>query len=269
MTAVIKSIRLSTQVELPYLEQGDASGVPVVLLHGFGDSWRSFELVLPHLPNSIHAFALTQRGHGDASRPAAGYRSQDFAADLAAFLDELRLPAAVIVGHSSAGATAQRFALDYPARALGLVLIGSFITLRHHARARALWNDTVSTLSDPISPAFLREFQQGTFAQPVPGAFIETMIAESLTVPAFVWRAVFQGLLEDDFTGELHQIKVPTLLIWGDQDAILTRQDQQALAAAIPGAQLFVYPAAGHSPNWEQPQRFAADLAAFASQFSG
>src|SRR3712207_4230490 len=100
MTTVIESVELPNGVKLPYVEQGDPSGVPVVLLHGVTDSWRSFEPVLPHLPASIHAYALTQRGHGDAERPASGYRPQDLAADVAAFMDALGLESAVIVGHS-------------------------------------------------------------------------------------------------------------------------------------------------------------------------
>jgi pimeloyl-ACP methyl ester carboxylesterase len=54
--------------------------------------------VLPHLPASIHAFALTHRDHGDANRPAAGYRYHDFAADLAAFMDALDIDSAVFEG---------------------------------------------------------------------------------------------------------------------------------------------------------------------------
>ena len=70
MTFTTKTIVLPTGVTLPYVEQGDPDGVPVILLHGVTDSWRSFEPVLPHLPPSIRAFALTQRGHGDADRPS-------------------------------------------------------------------------------------------------------------------------------------------------------------------------------------------------------
>ena len=56
---VIKSVELPNRVELPYVDQGDPSGVPLLLLHGYADSWRSFELVLPHLPRSIRGIALT------------------------------------------------------------------------------------------------------------------------------------------------------------------------------------------------------------------
>lgn len=74
MAPEIKSVELLKDVTLQYAQQGNPSGTPVLLLHGLSDSWHSFERVLPHLPESIRAFALTQRGHGDASRPAAGYR---------------------------------------------------------------------------------------------------------------------------------------------------------------------------------------------------
>lgn len=63
----VKTIELPNRVKLQYVEQGDSSGVPVILLHGITDSWRSFEPVLPHLSASVRAFAVSQRGHGDSS----------------------------------------------------------------------------------------------------------------------------------------------------------------------------------------------------------
>jgi non-heme chloroperoxidase len=263
MTLVIHAVTLPNQVTLPYVEQGDPAGVPVLLLHGITDSWRSFEGVLPHLPTSLHAFALSQRGHGDATRPATGYYPQDFAADLAAFMDTLKLGPAVVVGHSMGSYIAQRFALDYPDRTLGLVLMGSCTTVRGNPVAIGLWDSVVSTLTDPIDPGFVREFQQSTLAQPVPQTLLDTVVQESLKVPARVWKAALAALLDTDFSVELSKIKAPTLIVWGDQDTFFRRREQEALAAAIAGAQLMVYPGAGHGFHWEEPARFAADLVAF------
>jgi non-heme chloroperoxidase len=262
-TPVVKSVKLPNRVKLQYVEQGDPSGTPVLLLHGITDSWHSFERVLPHLPESIHAFALSQRGHGDADRPASGYRPQDFAADLAAFMSALDIGPAVIAGHSMGSSIAQRFALDYPERTLGLVLVGSVTTWRGHPDFVELWDSVVSTLTDPIDLGFVLEFQESTLAQPVPPAFLETIVQESLKLPAWVWNvALLEGLLEADFSGELEKIKAPTLIVWGDQDT-LTGSEQEALAAAIAGSQLLVYPGAGHGLHWEEPARFAADLVTF------
>src|ERR671914_345453 len=215
MVPIIKSVELPHRVKLPYVEQGDPSGVPVILLHGYTDSWYSFEPVLPHLPESIHAFAMTQRGHGDANRPAGGYRTRDFAADVVAFMDALRLGPAVVVGSSMGSTNAQRFAIDHPERVLGLVLASSFATYRGNPMAIDLWQSGVSQLTDPIDPGFVREFQESTLAQPISPAFLDTIVQESLKVPAFVWRAGFAGFLEDGFANELDKINAPTLLVWG------------------------------------------------------
>lgn len=250
-------------LELPYAEGGDGAGRPVVLLHGYTDSWRSFEPVLPHFPVSIRAVAPTQRGHGDAGRPAEGYRLQDFAGDLAAFLDALGIGPAVIVGHSMGSAVAQRFALDHPKRVAGLVLAGSFATARGNAAVQGLWDDAVTGLGEPVDPGFAREFQAATLARPVPAAFLDMVVAESLKVPARVWRAALAGLLEADHSAELRHIDRPTLALWGDRDGFFPRTDQDALLEALPRAQLLVYEGAGHGLHWEEPERFARNVAAF------
>ena len=267
MIPVTKFVELPNQVKLSYVEQGDPSGVPVLLLHGYADSWRSFELVLPHLPNSIHAFALSQRGHGDADRPVAGYRIHDFAEDLAAFMDVLHIEAAVIAGGSSGGLVARRFAIDHPERTMGLVLIGSPLTLQNKLGVMELWDSTVSKLTDPIDPGFVREFAESTLAQSVPQTFLDTMVQESLKVPARVWKAAFKGLLKDDSFRELDKIKARTLIVWGDQDAVLPRGDQETLAAAITDSRLVVYPGAGHALYCEEPARSASDLVRFIQEF--
>jgi non-heme chloroperoxidase len=263
LTPLIESVALPNGVTLSYVQQGDASGVPVLLLHGVTDSWRSFELVLPHVPASIHAVALTQRGHGDSGRPATGYRTRDYAADVAAFVDALGLGPAIVVGHSMGATNAQRFAIDHPELTRGLVLAASFATYRDNPAVVSFWESAVSELTDPIDPGFVREFQESTLARPVPPAFVDTAVQESLKVPAHVWRATFEGFLEDDCAGELNRIEAPTLIVWGDRDVFCPRRAQDTLLTAISGSRLIVYEGAGHAVHWEEPQRFAADLAAF------
>jgi len=239
-------------------------GIPVLLLHGATDSWRSFERVLPHLPDSIRAIAVTQRGHGESSRPEGGYRTSDFAADLVALMDALDLETAVIAGHCMGGSVAQRFALDYPERTQGLVLAGTFPTMRGNRDVQELWSSYVSTMTDPVDRRFVVRFQEGTLAQSVQERFFETVIHESLKVPARVWKAVFAGLLQEDFSSELMKLKLPTLIVWGDRDAICLRRDQAVLARNIPTSRLVVYSETGHALHWEEPEHFADDLVEFA-----
>lgn len=263
MAHVIKSIELPNRVKLPYVEQGDPSGIPVLLLHGVTDSWRSFEYVLPHLPQTIHAFAITQRGHGDADRPADGYRTRDFAADAAAFVEALGLGAVIVVGHSMGSVNAMRFAIDYPDRTLGLVLVAAFATFQGNPGLVEFWEKQIAPLTDPIDPGFVREFQESCLARPVPQGLLDAAVQESLKVPARVWRAAFGRCFEDDFVEEIGSIKAPTLILWGDQDTFCFRGDQETLLGAIKGSRLVVYEGGGHAFHWEEPARFAADVAAF------
>jgi pimeloyl-ACP methyl ester carboxylesterase len=256
-------VTLPNGVVVDYIEQGDTSGIPVVFLHGVTDSWRSFHGVLSHLPRSIRAYAFSQRGHGDSSRPESGYRFVDFSEDLRIFMDARGIEEAVIVGHSMGSYVAQRFAMDHPARTRGLVLMGSFTSMRHNAGVRGLWDTVVSTLEDPIDPNFVRQFQESTLARPVPPDFLDTVVRESLKVPARVWRATFADFLEADFSSRLSAITAPTLIVWGDQDAFCSRGEQDMLRARIPGSRLVVYGGAGHGFHWEDPEQFASDLTTF------
>jgi pimeloyl-ACP methyl ester carboxylesterase len=269
MTPIVRSIELPNRLHLRYVEEGDPAGVPVVFLHGVTDSWRSFEPVLPHLPASIHAFALTQRGHGDADKPLTGFRTRDFAADLAAFLDALKLERAVLVGHSMGTTNALRFAIDHPERTLALVLAGAFATYRGNPGIVDFYEREIAPLVDPVAPSTARDFQQGTLAQPVPADFFEMVVRESLKVPAHVWRAAFRGFLEDDFAAEIAAVTAPTLILWGTQDSFCPRADQKRLCAAIAGARLKMYEHAGHALHWEEPERFASDVAAFVASIAG
>ena len=259
---ILKSIELPNQIRLQYVEQGDRAGAPVIFLHGITDSWYSFEPVLPYLPESIHAFALSQRGHGDSDRPVDGYHPSDFAADVATFMNALNIKRAVIAGHSMGSHIAQRFALDYPDRTRGLVLMATFFTFRNNEGMDEL-REAVSNLIDPIDPGFVLDFQESTLAGPVPQVFLDRVVEESLKVPARVWKAALNGLIDDEHSEQLSSIEAPTLIVWGEQDSFCTRSDQEALRAAIKGSRLVIYPGSGHALHWEAPERFAANIAAF------
>ncbi len=261
-TVTPAKVTLRNGVTLDYIDRGNPQGTPVVLLHGFTDSWRSFEQVAPSLPETIRPIALTLRGHGDSSRPDGGYAIGELAADVDLFMAALDIPSAVIAGHSMGSAVAQRFAIDYPRRTRGLVLMGAFASLVDNRSVQELW-EVVLRLSDPISRQFIEEFQVSTLARPIPRGFLDMAIGESEKVPAHVWRAALAGLRDGGSVGDLHRIDAPTLIAWGDRDTIVSARDQEVLHEGIRGSQLLVYPGAGHAFHWEEPARFAADLEKF------
>ena len=119
-------------------------------------------------------------------------------------------------------------------------------------------------LEDPIPREFVREFVSGTVNHPVPEEFLAGVVSESLKVPARVWRDYYEGVvLTADDSARLGEIDAPTLILWGELDALLPREEQERRAAAIPNATLKVYPETGHLAHWVRPEWVVRDLEAF------
>jgi pimeloyl-ACP methyl ester carboxylesterase len=254
---------------MEYVEYGSTGAVPVIFLHGVTDSWHSFERVLPLLPPSIHAFALSQRGHGDSSRPPSGYRFADMSADLLAFLDAVGLRTAAIVGHSMGASVAQRFVIDHPDRVDRIVLMAAFTTYDDPGFVDFVAS-SIAPLSDPITADFAREWQLSTTARPMPADHLDAVVSETLKVPARVWREVFDGFLKTpDFTSELTKVSVPVLLMWGDRDSYALRAAQDRLREVMPKARFIAYEGSGHALHWENAEQFTNDLVPFLTSQPG
>ena len=249
-------VRLSTGPELHYAVQG--SGAPAIFLHGWPDSWFTYSRVVPLLPADLHVLIPDQRGFGDSERPADGYAIADYAADVMAFMDALSLTRAAIVGHSFGSFVARAVALAAPERVERLVLIGTGIS-----KGNAVIDEVRAAmvqLRDPVSEDFAREFQASTAYVPLPDDFFDRVVAESLKLPARLWRAALDSLAAYDDLPQLTRLTTPTHLLWGDQDALFSRTQQGRVLAAIAGATFTVYEETGHCPNWERPEQVAADL---------
>jgi non-heme chloroperoxidase len=252
---------LPTGVRLRYLEQGNPTGSPVILLHGLTDWWFSFSRILPGLSPVQRTYALDLRGHGESDRPAHGYAPGDMAGDVIAFMDVLGIERATLVGHSMGTFVAREAALAAPSRIAGLVLIGSATTLRNEAMLEV--QRMLESMPDPVPADVALEFQASTIHRRVPEDFLARVVEESRKVPARVWRAALAGLLESSrFTG-LGESWIPVLLLWGERDALVSRAEQQAMVSALQVASLKVYRDTGHAPHWERPQDVVRDLERF------
>lgn len=269
---------LRTGVRMHYVEKGRGDGKVIIFLHGYTDSWRSFERNLPLVSDKFHVYAIDQRGHGDSSKPACCYTAADFAADLEAFMDALKIRKATIVGHSMGSLNAHKFAIEYPSRVERLVLVGSAPTLKGNPNVVGLYDDAVRHMADPLVPdwvEFVREFQRSTFAgeNGVSGEFLDTAVSESLRVPATVWKQALEEMLVEDHTAQLARIQAPTLILFGDRDGIFFPEDQAVLDTLIPDSTYKLYyrdstggyPGhTGHGLHVEWPREFVNDLEAFA-----
>ncbi len=258
--AVARRVDLSTGPTLALVAVGPRSATPVLLLHAWGESGRSFDRLLRLLPDTVHAIAIDQRGHGRAEVPQVGYSVAEFADDAVACMDALGLSSAVLLGSSSGGYVAQQVAVTKPDLVAGLVLVGSPRTLQ----GRPSFAHEVDQLSDPVDPAWVRtSLTWFPRFHDVPEWYIEDRVQDGARIPAHVWRETLNGLCDARPPTDVGTISAPTLIIWGDRDELLSRDQEEDLAGAIPGSRLIVYEDTGHLVLWEQPERVARDLAAF------
>jgi non-heme chloroperoxidase len=260
---VTRPIHLRDGVRIDHVEAGDRDGLPVVMLHGLSDSLHSFDPVIPHLPPGIRAIALSSRGHGDSDRPATGYRPSDLADDVADALDALDVERAVVVGHSMGSIIARTFADAYPDRTIGVVLIGTVPSFADNDLVAIDLVAEVEALLDPIDRRFPEAFQESTLAGPIDPAYLELVIDESMKLPAETWKAATRGLLDDPVPGPAAP-GVRALVIWGSEDAFCERSAQYEVIARYDEAQLSIYEGTGHAVHWEEPERVAGEIAAFA-----
>lgn len=240
---------LSRDLRIRYLQQGPSEGPAVLMLHGTGDSSFSFSRVLPLLPPGLRVIVPDQRGHGDSDKVAESYSMDEFALDALELLDALSVPRVTLVGHSMGSFIARRAAAFAAGRVDRLILMGAGPSgnngpLREISAAAA-------TLTDPVDSAFVRDFQLGTSSDTLPPKFFERVIAESLKLPAYVWKASFFGLMNYEPIED--QITCDTLVLGGELDGVFSVAEQQEVARRIQGARVKLFAGLGHAVHWDDP----------------
>lgn len=254
---------LPNGITLAYVEMGNPKGRPVLLVHGYTDSSRSWSLPAPHLAAKHRLIVVDLRGHGASSAPECCYTVSDMVYDMRLLLDHLKIETADFIGHSLGSMIGQVFAQRHGERLRKLVLVGSTLTaVKAAAPGSWLW-DNVHALTDPIDPAspFIGEWT--TNPMPVDREFIEHERREACAMPTHIWRAVLQEMYVSEFGRLSSTIETPTLIIWGGQDPLFSAEDQAALRRTIKGAEFVAFDSLGHNLQWEDPAGVAAVIGKF------
>jgi len=251
----ISEVVLPSGLRLEYAEKGEGPQ-NLLFIHGYGDSWYSFNGMIEALPAGYRALAVSLRGHGSSDKPAAGYSIAQHARDVLEFIALKNCARPIVVGHSMGSFIAQELALLAPEVPSRLVLIAS-ATTADNAVLAGVYAETLR-LSDPVPRAFAHDFQSGTCVNPLgPNMTLGRVVEESAKLPAHVWQQALKGLIAyrsgQHVDSGLAAIAVPTLILWGIHDGIFSSEEQTKLAAAIPGATLSINDVSGHALNWEFP----------------
>jgi len=261
-----QSIKLSTGVELQYAEHGNKKGTTIIFLHGYTDSWHSFEKVLNLFPEQFHLVAISQRGHGNSSKPRTGYHPKDFAADVSAFIGQQNLGQCIVVGHSMGGLVAQQFAINYPHLLKALIIIDSDASFADNPGFPE-FADEVMKLKG-IEYSYAEAFQKSTVSKPVDYLMMNLWINESMKVPLYVWKEAMRGIISVNCTTQLKSLSIPVLIFWGSNDSICLKPGQKRVIQNLKNAKLIVYDGTGHALHWEEPNRFVNDVTKFVNSLN-
>lgn len=258
--ATTRTIALESGITVRYVVAGPRNAPPLVLLHGLGDTSRSWSLMLPELAKSHRVYALDQRGHGASSAPVCCYALADLAYDAIAFMNAMKIERASVAGHSLGSFVAQYLAAHHPRRVQKLVLIGSADTTIGVETVAWLWDQT-ATFGPGVSTEFIEQWQSNP--TPVDAEFIGLVKKETASVPPHVWRGVARTLMTEDHRPFVRGIRQPTLILWGENDPAFPAASQQRLRELLPHATFKRYEKVGHNPHWEIAGRTAEDIQAF------
>ncbi len=257
-----QKVRLANGVTLAYVELGDPKGEPLLLLHGYTDTSRSWTQVAPYLLR--HRLLIPdQRGHGASDAPDCCYSTSAFADDARLFLDAMGVDKAAVAGHSLGSMVAMTLAAEHPQRVSRIALIGS-TALVPVKRGDWLWANA-HALKAPLDPAssFLREWHPANQPTPVDRVFAEAAMAEILAIPLHVWRGVMRELADVPAGRHAADISAPVLILSGGKDPLFPAEHHAALVKAIPHAEARVFADFGHNLNWERPTEVGPLLARF------
>jgi non-heme chloroperoxidase len=254
-------------VELAVYEAGDPRGASIVFIHGFSQSHLSWakQFADAGLQRQFHLVAFDLRGHGDSGKPltAQAYRdSRLWADDLKSVIDAVCARPPCLVGWSYAGRVINDYLAlfgDSALSAINFVDATSTADPAVFGAAAGLMRPMTSEDADVAAQAVM-PFLHACFAQQPSDAELQEMARFNNQTPAQVRR--FMSGRPTDYDAVLAKVKVPVLVTHGELDAVMTVAMGEHTARQIPHARLSLYAGTGHSPFYEQPVRFNAELTA-------
>lgn len=262
--------KLSTGIDMAYLEVGPADGKPVLLIHGLTDNIRSWVLsmdALHKLDPKLRIIAVDLRGHGHSSMPDAKtcapapeacYRMADLAGDVIAFMKAKGIAKADLAGHSMGSFVVQEIALTHPemvghailnatgAKSVGNAALGDFVLKQTievtwktalEAKGKAYPADVYALTPTDADPKALEWVAANWVVDPAADpAYLKPYVPETTAVKLGTWIGATKGLLAQDNSKRLEGLSVPALVMWATQDSIYLAKDQDEIKAALKAA---------------------------------
>jgi pimeloyl-ACP methyl ester carboxylesterase len=270
-------------VQVHCYDAGSAAGAAALLLvHGLGDEADTWRHVLGPLAARRRVVALDLPGFGRSGHPRRASTTAFFARVAGDLLGALGIERATLVGHSMGAAVAQRLALARPELVERLVLVAGCLPVHAGLPPGPLWAFLTPGLGE-AGYTSLRRAADGGYSTLRPyyadldslpeadRAFLAARVRARVWsdgqrrafLSALRWMAIDRALRAGSFHDQAAHQRTPTLLVWGERDAIVPQAAAYAMAALLPDARVEVLPGAGHHPAQEQPARLVELIEGF------
>jgi pimeloyl-ACP methyl ester carboxylesterase len=250
-------------------------GRPVLLLHGWLNSWAVWRTTMEVLGREFKIYALDFFGFGESGDQSEDFSVNNFAALVGSFMDRLGIAKAPLVGHSMGGTVSLLAALRFPERVVKVAVVGSPIEGKSLSPLLrfAAWDgwreiaDAVPVLYTPIR-AGLRPLLRGYgYIISRDGKTVGKMLADDfakLSVMSFLESI---GTLHDtDLRDRLHEVTMPVMGVYGMEDRIVSPYQYKVLQTYLPSSQIAIFEKSGHFPMNDDPERFHQTMRDFLNQ---
>jgi 3-oxoadipate enol-lactonase len=233
-------------INVNYTLDGPAGAPVVTLSHSLAADLTMWDPQLTALAATYRVLRYDTRGHGGTDAPAGPYTLEQLAEDAKALLGALGIARTHWIGLSMGGMIGQTLALSSPGLFLSLSLCDT--SSRIPAEAKPIWQERIATAES-----------QGM--EPI----VEPTIGRWFTAP---FREARKDIAQLDLTDRIGAIKLPTLIVVGEEDQGTPVAASQAIQAQIAGSQLEIIKSASHLSNLEQPETFTRILTTFLGRVS-
>lgn len=244
----------SNDAEINYQTFGDANKPAIVFSNSLGTKYSMWQPQIDALQNDFFVICYDTRGHGASSAPQGPYTIEQLGQDVSNLLDHLNIKKASFCGISMGGLTGQWLALHKP-EYFNYVIVCNTAAKVGQEQA---WNERAALVREqglqPIAATAASRWFTERFIQSQ-AAVVESLSNDLAAGSAEGYASCCEALAKADLREELKNIKVPVLVIAGQQDPVTTVVDGQFMVDRIPNSQLFEINAS-HISNIECPNEF-------------
>lgn len=289
-------IALPTGVTLYVQFGGPEEAEPVILLHGFPESHRTWRLVAPALARDFRVIAPDQRGFGRSDKPEGvdAYRTEKVVEDLIALADAMEVGRFTLVGHDWGGAAAWLAALRHPDRVKRLVIVNAphplifqkslIDDIPQRAASQYIRTFRIPEFEKAIAAMGYDAFFEKTFGahadlRRIPPAerqaYIDDWSRPGAMTAMLNWYRATDIVVPEVGEEASHplwvhlpfpKLEMPVLVVWGMQDRALLPVQLEGLADQVADLRIVTSPTAGHFVPWEEPELVAGAIADFIAE---